>query len=159
MASINLTKLAAKRVEEHEYPEDLRDLRADIYRDYLKFMDGLIEDGRKVLPGDFYMVIVNERHKDITTKNCYRFVGRACVGVETPKFHHDVWKYHKESGSHELLWSLPPRRDAYFMYRHKHEVLPQYYPVLEQVLAYYEGKLHKRCDEENEKAVKALNGK
>lgn len=153
----NLNEILIEATQSNDHPDDVSDIRTPDEREYIKIRDGCITTGLSKYNGDFYIQMMYLKNPLDPTGRNTKTIGRAARGVASPTFKNDMWKYRRNSGVLELLWALPSLEDCMFMLKHKEQVLPQDYPLLEYVIGLFDGTLDKICDAENEKAVKILH--
>lgn len=125
---------------EEQMREQLEDYEANVIE--------CLEAGRKIYPGNFYIVI--ETKKEPKLKNVIRnyFIHRA--SCPTPTYDNVVYRYHKQDDFLELLWVLPSK-DVYMMMLDRPLEIPQEQHELRQfVLDDADGTLLHIC--------KTLNG-
>lgn len=153
----NLTQEAYKAYAGQDNPEHVSELRNPMAQKYIQIRDESIVKGCKKYPGDFYIQMMFFKDKTNPFKNSMKIIGRAARGVASPTFQNDMWKYHRNSDTLELLWAIPSLDICMDMLTHKELVDPKDYPLLEYVIGLFDGSLDKICDTENEKAVKLLD--
>lgn len=137
-------------------PESVEDIHKEYAQAYRKKLDIEITKGLKLFDGDFYIQMMFFRDKSIKFGNVYKILGRACRGVPTPTYLNDMYKYHRTSGKLELLWSIPSVVECNLMLRNRKYIKPNDYPLLKEVLNFWDGTHLRRCNEENESVVRRL---
>ncbi len=153
----NIYEIAKNAFLYGDKPEHVSDIAPKYTEDYKAKFREKVEEGLKRFDGDFYILMMFFRDKSIKFGNAYKVMGRACRGVGSPTFLNDMWKYHRNSDTPELLWSIPSIKECTHMARNKHKVLPEEYPSLRQVLNFLDGTYNRLCSEENEKVARRLN--
>jgi hypothetical protein len=137
-------------------PESVEDIQPYYAKEYRKKLDEQIIEGLKKFDGNFYIQMMFFRDKSIKFGNVYKVLGRACRGVPTPTYLNDMYKFNKATHKLELLWSIPSVMDCNLMLHNRKYIKPQEYPLLKEVLNFWDGTYLKRCNEENESVVRSL---
>lgn len=120
----------------------LSDVRSKVEQTILQRRDQCIQDTVKKWKHDFYIIIQYLPKKKQEQKGVQINIA-ALEAIPTPTYDTTLFKYHYGTQKLELLWSLPAEQYARNLYANKEAVLPEDYPLLEQVVNYYDGTLFK----------------
>lgn len=103
---------------------------------------------------DFYIVLVptHERTAEMKPED-FVFVRRSCP---TPGYNQNVFKFHKDTGSLEFLWSIPRKAIYYDLYKNRMKYLsnPKLKPRTAFVVMMESGELEKWVAKENKEDPK-----
>lgn len=137
---------------------EVHELAQEGYDGYEKMVIAAIEHGKKEFPtGDFFIdVIWRKRSKE---RGGLIKQAIALENIPTPHFNQTVYIYHRSAEEVEMLWSVPAQEVCLAYYNHRHAVPPSDYPLLEQVIRYFDGTLFKIVDTYDKKNKEIIHGR
>ena len=120
----------------------LTDVRSKVEQTIIQRRDQCIQDTVKKWKHDFYIIIQYLPKKKAEQKGVQINIA-ALEAIPTPTYDTTLFKYNYNTQQLDLLWSLPSEQYARNLYANKESVMPEDYPLLEQVVNYYDGTLFK----------------
>jgi len=130
--------------EEYEAEE----LRREMQKGYEKQILECVDRGKKEFDGDFFVQV--ETKKERLTPNVIRnyFIPRKTC--PQPFYDQTIYMYHKSEDALEFLWVVPSK-DTCVVYRDNAlNIAPEEKDLLNFILDFYDGTLHKECIKLNE---------
>lgn len=106
-------KVARDLMLKEEKPVKVEELQKAMQEDYMKNLLECVDEGFKKYPKDFYVVVLTkkERIMENVLRN-YFFARQSCP---TPDYDQSVYRYKREGGVIEYLWTIPSK-DACLLY-------------------------------------------
>lgn|SRR3990167_920265 len=114
---------------------------------YMKLLDSFLEKCIKNYPGSFF-ILVRRRH-EVTDRLMDRLLFKQALALPTPQPGWGCWKYDADLSKLEFLYDLPPEKACRWALKHKYTVGIQKPVVMQTILDYYDGTLHKKVNELN----------
>lgn len=102
---------------------------------------------RAALDGDFYVAALLKKEKLL--QNVLRNYFVATKSCPTPTFDQTIYKYNAKKEAIEFLWVIPDQETALTLKDNKQIVVPEERGLLQFVLDYYNGNLHRICKKLN----------
>ena len=124
---------------------DVHEKSESKYAEYERHILRTIADGKKEFNKDFYIDVIWSlpKHGDGEIKHQML----AFDGIPTPHFNQSVYRYIRSADDVELIWSIPDKETCLEMYYNKDSVHPDEYPLLEQIMNYFDGTIFRKVDE------------
>ena len=115
--------------------------------DYWKNLLETVDRGYKKYPGNFFIHV--ETKKEPLLENVLRnyFIDRQ--SCPTPNYDQTVFRYNKELGQIEYLWTIPDRSTCFMLKDNALQVQLQERQLLDFVLKFDDGTLFKLCKKFN----------
>jgi len=108
---------------------------------------------RTALEGDFYVAALLKKEKLL--QNVLRNYFIATKSCPTPTFDQTIYKYNSKKEAIEFLWVVPDQETALTLKDNKQIVVPSERGLLQFVLDYYNGNLHRVCKQLNGETMNA----
>jgi len=108
---------------------------------------------RTALEGDFYVAALLKKEKLL--QNVLRNYFVATKSCPTPTFDQTIYKYNAQKEAIEFLWVVPDQETALTLKENKQIVVPAERGLLQFVLDYYNGNLHRICKKLNGETMDA----
>jgi len=142
---------AVEKGEKYETEE----LRREMHKDYENHIIDCVKRGMKEFEGDFFVHV--ETKKERLTPNVIRNYFIARKSCPYPFYDQTIYKLHRKEDLLEFLWVIPAK-DVCIQYRdHALEVPKEEKDLLNFILDFYDGILHKLCDKLNKEQDKETN--
>lgn len=103
---------------------------------------------REALEGDFFVSVLLKKEKIL--ENVLRNYFIATKDCPTPFFDQTMYKYNSKKEAIEFLWVIPDQETCLTYKENAKKVVPSERALLQYILDYYDGTLHRIC--------KTLNG-
>lgn len=124
-----------------------REIQGDSFES--EFLEAVAR-GQKKYPGDFYVVVLNQRFRIMNNAmRCY-FIDR--LSCPTPEYDQTVYHYNKKDDAIDFLWVVPDKDTCEYAYSHAVTIEDEYRELLQYVLDFYDGtllKIAKRLNKED----------
>jgi len=120
---------------------DVRQIRNERNRDYIKKLEDCINKGLKSYQGDFYVVVASKRERLLP--NIIRNFIFHRMSCPTPNYDQVVYQYKREKDEIKMLWTIPDKYTCEDMYSHAVEVPDSHKRLLKFVLDFYDNSLLK----------------
>lgn len=137
-------ELAQKEPESRDPVE----IQRSMLRDFLKHLEETINEGARIYPGDFFVLIITKRER--LMQNVFRNYFFHRSSCPTPDYDQTVYRYIKKDNAVEYLWTIPDRETALMLKENALSVVESEKQLLYFVLAFADGDLFK--------LAKKLNG-
>lgn len=123
------------------------EVQRELQKDYMNNLIDAIDRGYKKYSGDYFVHV--ETKKESLLHHTYRnyFIDRKTC--PTPNYDQSVYKYNRELGQVEYLWTIPDRETSHYLRYHALEVVPQERELLQFVLKFEDGTLLRLCKKLN----------
>ena len=108
---------------------------------------------RVAFDGDFYVAALLKKEKLL--QNVLRNYFVATKSCPTPTFDQTIYKYNAQKEAIEFLWVVPDQETALTLKENKQIVVPAEHGLLQFVLDYYDGNLHRICKKLNGETMNA----
>lgn len=108
---------------------------------------------RTAFEGDFYVAALLKKEKLL--QNVLRNYFVATKSCPTPTFDQTIYKYNAQKEAIEFLWVVPDQETALTLKENKQIVVPAERGLLQFVLDYYDGNLHRICKKLNGETMNA----
>lgn len=108
--------------------------------DYEKNFYQCLEQAKKDMPGEIYIVVITKNEK--LMPNVFRNYFLARSTCPTPDYDQTVYKYKRDDDSIDFLWVIPSRDACLYLRANKTQVVPGEWALLNFVLQFDEGKLY-----------------
>ena len=108
---------------------------------------------RVAIDGDFYIAALLKKEKLL--QNVLRNYFVATKSCPTPTFDQTIYKYNSKKEAIEFLWVVPDQETALTLKENKQIVVPAERSLLQFVLDYYDGNLHRICKKLNGETMDA----
>ncbi len=110
-----------------------------------------VRSGQAQYTGDFFIVALIKRER--LMNNVFRnyFIPRK--SCPSPHYDQIVYHYHRADDRIEFLWSLPSVVAIQNLLAHKHELDSSFFPLLQFVLDFLDGKLEKKAQLLNNETI------
>lgn len=128
-----------------------QELRREAQKDYVKLLYDAVEDGKKTLPGDFFLEVITLNYKALARTINTKIVVRKTA--PTPTYDSTAYHYHKLSDHLEFLWVVPSKEASQYIHYHALEVAPEERVLRDFVLEYFDGTLLRRCKKLNNEEI------
>ncbi len=137
------TDLIAKEPDTKSPIEQMRENLTD----YDKHIWECVDRAKKDIPGDFFIEVITKREPLLQNviRNYFGF-RNSCP---TPNYDHAVYRYTRSSEKLEFIWIIPDRETCHILVKHRYEVVPEEYELLDFVLRFATGQLFALCKKLN----------
>ena len=115
------------------------ELERAMHSDYEKKLLETIEDGKKSLTNDFFIIVLTKKERllDNVLRN-YFFFRESCP---TPDYDQAVYHYKHLDDKIEFLWVIPSKDTCILLLENRQQVAPSEYELLAFVLKFADGTL------------------
>lgn len=124
------------------------DQAAEMKKDYMNNLFEAVDRGCKLYDTDFFIHV--ETKQEPLLPNVFRDYFILLKNCPTPNYDQSVFKYNRQAGQIEYIWTIPDRDTCHHLKMHATEVVPEERQLLYYVLKYTDGTLFK--------LMKKLNG-
>lgn len=141
-------KVATDLQKQQPQKINVLDQAAEMKKDYMNNLFEAVNRGCKELDKDFFIQV--ETKQEPLLPNVFRdyfIVKKECP---TPNYDQSVFRYNREAGQIEYIWTIPDRDTCFHLKMHAMEVVPEERQLLYYVLKFDDGTLFK--------LMKKLNG-
>lgn len=119
--------------------------------DYMKYLLDIVDEGFKLYPGDFYVVVItkNEKLMPNVFRN-YFFHRSTCP---TPDYDQSVYRYNRSAERVEYIWTIPTKEACLYILDNQLIIDKSEHDLLNFVLDFKNGKLYdlaKKFNKEDE---------
>ena len=139
-----VTDLSQKKSDSHDPIE----IQRAVYKDYMKNLTTAVDRGYKKYPGDFFIHV--ETKAEPLLPNTFRNYFIDKLACPTPNYDQSVFRYNREAGQIEYIWTIPDRETCHHLLEHAHEVAKEERELLGFVVKFNNGSLYR--------LMKKLNG-
>lgn len=139
---------ASELLEKIPESQDPVELERAMQEDYMKELHACINDSYDTYDNVFYITVLTkaERLMPNVFRN-YFFARKTCP---TPEYDQSVFRYNKELGRIEYLWTVPGKDVCYHLEENAAQVVTAEKMLLGFVLQFLDGSLLKACKKFNE---------
>lgn len=124
------------------------DKTREMQEDYMKNLLEAVDRGYKEFPSDFFTIVVTKNEK--LMPNVFRNYFFNTIACPTPTYDQTVFRYNREAGRIEYLFTIPSKDACIYLKNNAHLVAKEEQELLGFVLKFHSGEL--------DKYVKKLNG-
>ena len=117
------------------------DLEKEMHQDYVKNIMAQVEEGMKLYPEDFYIVVLTAADRLLDNVLKCKFLTRA--SCPTPDWDQAVYKFEKKQERILFLWVLPSQEACEHLTEYAKQVVPAERRLLDFVLKLNDGTLLK----------------
>ena len=149
-----LGAISMRLLEKETHSVSPLELEREIHKEYEKNIYEAVETGRKKYEGDFYIVVVTR--KEVLMPNVLRHQYMTRLTCPTPGYDQAVYKFFKNDERIDFLWVVPDKHTCFWMQDCPLEVLPNEYPLFEQVLKFTDGTLFRMAKQLNGERVDSI---
>ncbi len=145
-------KIATDLSQKTPDSRDPVELQREMQKTYMKDLLEAVDRGYKKYSRDFFIHV--ETKNESLLKNVFRhyFIDRQTC--PTPNYDQSVYKYDKQKGEIQYLWTIPDRGTAHHLKDNALLVAPEERELLDFVLKFADGTLFRLCKKLNgEKAT------
>lgn len=107
--------------------------------DYWKELCACVNDGYSKYKDSFYVVVITKREKLLSNVLRNYFLHRQ--SCPTPQYDESVYRYNRDAGRIEYLWTVPSKDTCIYLAENKLLVHTSEHQLLNFVLDFYAGKL------------------
>lgn len=129
--------LLAKADDKHTVTDQMREQ----LKDYEKNIHEAITKGSKIYHGDFFVVV--ETKKERLLKNVIRNYFFTRTTCPTPQYDQTVYKYHRNTGTIEYIWTVPAKDMCLYYKRNPLMISNEERDLRDFVFAFYDNTLLK----------------
>ena len=116
-------------------------------KEYIKNIGICISDNMHRYAGDFYIIVLTKNEKLLYNTFRNYFIARS--SCPTPDYDQTVFMFQRESQDILYLWTIPDRETCLLYSNNTHKIVPEEYPLLEQILRFKNGDLFALCKKLN----------
>lgn len=120
---------------------DPRELERAMQEDYMKELRKCIDESYSLYDNIFYVTVITKNEKLLP--NVFRNYFFARSSCPTPEYDQSVFRYNKESGRIEYIWTVPSKDACHHLRDNESQVVTEERMLLEFVLKYFNGDLLK----------------
>lgn len=131
------SELLQKRPESNDPVE----LERAMQEDYMKELRACIDENYTKYDNIFYVTVLTKSEK--LMPNVFRNYFLARKTCPTPNYDQSVFRYNKESGRIEYLWTVPAKDVCYHLKENASQVVTEERMLLEFVMKFFDGSLLK----------------
>jgi hypothetical protein len=162
MTKKTIGKLAVELAEKPAEQVTIIDQQREMQSDYMKDLLDAVDRGYKRYPGDFFIHVETKMERLLTNVIRNYFIDRSTC--PTPNYDQTVYRYDRQKGQIDYIWTIPDRETAHHLLNHSNEVVQEEKELLNFVIKFANGDLFKLCKKfNNEKddspELKEPNGK
>jgi hypothetical protein len=149
--------VGAHAVERQQVTPDTRDpieLQRETEKGYIEALKNCALENIKYYAGDFYIVVLNKNEKLLyNVIRCYFIARSTCP---TPDYDQTVFIFKREKETIEHLWTVPDKETCLVYLREQDKVVPEEYPLLENIIKFQRGELFKLCKRLNNEEIDSI---
>ena len=124
---------------------EVHELAEEGYEGYEQMVIKAVENGKKEFDsGNFFIDVIWRKKK--SERGGIRKDALWLKNIPTPHFNQTVYLYHRDIDDVEVLWSLPDQDTCTAYYHNRNHVPPSDYPILTQVMNYFDGTIFRLVD-------------
>lgn len=114
---------------------------------YMKNLLEAVDRGYKKYPGDFFIDV--EKKAEVVLNKTFRTYYIDRLTCPTPNYDQDVYRYNRQKGEIEYLWSIPDKETTLTLIENALEVVPEEKSLLNFCLKFADGTLFRLCKQYN----------
>lgn len=142
--------VGAHAVDRMQHAPETRDpieLQRETEKGYIDALKKCVIESRPKYPGNFYVTVISKNEKLLyNVIRCYFFDRATCP---TPDYDQTVFVFEKDKETIEHLWTVPDKESCLVYLREREKVVPEEYPILNNILRFKSGDLFKLCKKLN----------
>lgn len=135
--------LSSKTLE----PTSAIELQGGMQEDYMKNLLEAVDRGYKKYDKDFYIHVETKAEKILARTLRHYYIDR--VSCPTPNYDQTVYRYNREAGQVEYLWTIPDKETCEIFRENALSIVPEEKHLLKFVLDFYDGSLFRYCKKLN----------
>jgi len=135
------------------------ELEQEMQKEYMNELLNCIDAHYNKWTTDFYVSVITKR--EVILHNVLRNYFTARLSCPTPTFDQSVFKYHRQDGKVEYLWTVPSEDACIHMKENALAIVDEERPLFNFVLQFSDGtllKLAKKLNGEEEKSIALVSG-
>lgn len=148
--------VGAHAVERQQATPDTRDpieIQRETEKGYIQSLRNTVTENLKYYAGDFYVVVLNKNEKLLyNVIRCYFLARSSCP---TPDYDQTVFLFKRDTEHIEHIWTVPDRETCLVYIENRDKIVPEEYPLLENILKFRDGYLFKLCKKLNGEEVES----
>jgi hypothetical protein len=115
------------------------ELERAMHSDYEQKLLETLEEGKKTLTGDFFVIVLTKKERLLNNvlRN-YFFFRNSCP---TPDYDQAVYQYLKADDKIKFLWVIPSKDTCMLLLENRQQIAPSEYELLSFVLKFADGTL------------------
>lgn len=121
--------------------------QAAMQQDYMKNLTEAVDRGYKKYDKDFFIHVETKAEKLLPNTFRNYFIDR--LSCPTPNYDQSVFRYNRQSGQIEYLWTIPDRETCFHLKEHTLEVVPAEQALLSLILKFDDGTLFRMMKKYN----------
>ena len=119
------------------------ELEREMQSEYMTHLMDCIDAHYSLFSGDFFVQVITKNEKLLP--NVFRNYFAARRSCPTPDYDQSVYKYNREKGTVEYIWTIPSKDSCYHLLEHANEVVAEERQLLSFVAMFANGELAKVC--------------
>jgi hypothetical protein len=119
------------------------EIQREAHKDWEDHIFACMEKGKKMFPGDFFVVIQLRAEKGITTGNVFRYQFHTNLACPTPNYDQTVYHYHRYKDLLEYLWCIPDRHTSWLFKENALIIADEEKQLLKHILDFDDGTLER----------------
>jgi len=132
------------------------ELEREMQSDYMKHLLDCIDVHYDIFPGDFFVQVITKNEKLLP--NVFRNYFAARRSCPTPDYDQSVYKYNRQKGTVEYIWTIPSKDSCYHLLQNANEVVAEERQLLSFVAMFASGELAKVCMKLNDENIGDQSG-
>lgn len=123
------------------------EIQRELQKDYMKNLLEAVDRGYKKYPSNFFIHV--ETKAEPLLPNTFRnyFIDKQCC--PTPNYDQSVFRYNREAGQIEYLWTIPDRETCHHFKANAAIIAPEERGLLSFILKFDSGELLRLCKKYN----------
>lgn len=140
-------KLASDLMLKSPDSTDPIEIQRKMQEEYMKELLDCVDAGYKKYPGNFFIVVETKNEKLLPNVFRNYFINRQTC--PTPNYDQSVFRYNREAGQIEYIWTVPSRDASHHLKDNMLIVAKEERDLLNFVLKFDDGTLYKICKKFN----------
>lgn len=140
---LTVGQVAVDLMAKEQDPLSPIDLEKQMQSEYMQYLLDCIDAHYHLFPGNFFIQVITKNEKLL--HNVFRNYFTARRSCPTPDYDQTVFKYDREKGAVEYVWTIPSRDACYHLLQNAKEVVQEERALLSFVAQFESGELAKIC--------------
>ena len=162
MTKKTVGKIATELQEKNTEKISIIDQQREMQKQYMNDLMVAVDRGCQMFDKDFFIHVETKVEKLLTNVVRNYFIPR--LSCPTPNYDQSVYRYNRDQGRIEYIWTIPDRDSAHHLLLNSKDVVQEERELLNFVIKFADGTLFKICkkynnEQDDSPALKETNGK
>lgn len=149
-------KVAHDLMLKQDAPVSAIELERQMQSEYMQYLLDCVDKHYHIFPGDFFIQVITKNEKLLP--NVFRNYFAARRSCPTPDYDQTVFRYSKERGVIDHIWTIPCRDACHYLLNNAKEVVAEERESLRFVIQFENGTLAQLCMKLNDEKIGDSSG-